>query len=254
MNESLVKDETTLVSFDEGIEEVINNIDQDSLKVHIEGLRESSRSFFLSRLIQSLSKPVVMLTPTQNTGEKLIGDLRYFCKFNRVQKNIRFLPSWEVVPYENISPSSEVMGERLEILQLLQRNELSLLVVQVDSIMQCVIPRKELSDHTFFLRVGEILELEFLETCLLDNGFVRLPMVENRWHFSVRGDIVDVYLPAAINPVRVEFFDNTIESIREFDINTQVSLKNIEKIEILPVREFSPTAVQKEVGLNKISQ
>ena len=76
MNESLVKGEITLVSFDEGIEEVINNIDQDSLKVHIEGLRESSRAFFLSRLIQSISKPVVVLTPNQNTGEKLIGDLR----------------------------------------------------------------------------------------------------------------------------------------------------------------------------------
>ena len=63
-----------------------------------------------------------------------------------------------------------------------------------------------------------------------------------------------MYLPASMNPVRVEFFDNTIESLREFDINTQVSLKNIEKIEILPVRELSPTAVQKEDGLKKISQ
>jgi len=150
MNEFLVNDETTLASFDGGIEELIKNIDQDPLKIHIEGLRESSRAFFLSRLIQSISRQVIVLTPNQNTGEKLIGDLRYFCKFNRVQKNIRFFPSWEVVPYENISPSSEVMGERLEILQLLQRNEISLLVVPVDSIMQCVIPRKELSDHTFF--------------------------------------------------------------------------------------------------------
>ena len=254
MNESLINDETTLVSFEEGIEEVKNNIDHDPLKVNIEGLRESSRSFFLSRLVQSLSRPVVVLTPNQNTGEKLIGDLRYFCKFNNVKKNIRFFPSWEILPYENISPSSGVMGERLEILHLLQSNEISLLVAPVDSILQCVVPRKELSDHTFVLGIGDTLEREFLETCLLDNGFDRLPMVENRGHFSVRGDIVDVYPPASMNPVRVEFFDNTIESIREFDINTQVSLNKIEKLEILPVRELSPTAVQKENGLNKITQ
>jgi len=254
MNESLINDETTLVSFEEGIEEVKNNIDHDPLKVNIEGLRESSRSFFLSRLIQSLSRPVVVLTPNQNTGEKLIGDLRYFCKFNNVKKNIRFFPSWEILPYENISPSSGVMGERLEILHLLQSNEISLLVAPVDSILQCVVPRKELSDHTFVLGIGDTLEREFLETCLLDNGFDRLPMVENRGHFSVRGDIVDVYPPASMNPVRVEFFDNTIESIREFDINTQVSLNKIDKLEILPVRELSPAAVQKENGLNKITQ
>ena len=60
MNEFLAKDETTLVSFDEGIEEVEKNIDQDSLKIHIKGLRESSRSFFLSRMIQSISKPEVV--------------------------------------------------------------------------------------------------------------------------------------------------------------------------------------------------
>ena len=254
MNESLINDETTLVSFEEGIEEVKNNIDHDPLKVNIEGLRESSRSFFLSRLVQSLSRPVVVLTPNQITGEKLIGDLRYFCKFNNVKKNIRFFPSWEILPYENISPSSGVMGERLEILHLLQSNEISLLVAPVDAILQCVVPRKELSDHTFVLGIGDTLEREFLETCLLDNGFDRLPMVENRGHFSVRGDIVDVYPPASMNPVRVEFFDNTIESIREFDINTQVSLNKIDKLEILPVRELSPTAVQKENGLNKITQ
>jgi len=93
MNEFLVKEETTLVSFDEGIEEVEKNIDQDSLKIHFEGLRESSRSFFLSRLIQSISKPVVVLTPNQTTGEKLIGDLRYFCKLNNVKKKfVFFLP------------------------------------------------------------------------------------------------------------------------------------------------------------------
>ena len=114
MNEFLVNDEPTLISFDKGIDEVKKNIDRDSLKTYIEGLRESSRSFFLSRLIQSISQPVVVLTPNQNTGEKLIGDLKYFCEFNRVQKNIRFFPSWKIVPYENISPSSEVMGERLE--------------------------------------------------------------------------------------------------------------------------------------------
>ena len=130
------------------------------------------------------------------------------------------------------------MGERLEVLHQLQRNEISLLVVPVDSFMQCVVPRHELSDQTFSFEIGENIEREFLETCLLDNGFVRMPMVENRGHFSVRGDIIDVYPPSSTNPLRIEFFDNTIESIREFDVNTQVSLKNIKKFENFPVKEL----------------
>ena len=254
MNEQVINNEISFVSFNDGIEEIGKNVDENSLKIHIEGLRGSSRSFFLSLLVKSISKTVVVLTPNHTTGEKLLGDLRYFFNFNRVHKQIRFFPSWEISPYENISPSTVIMAERLEVLHLLQRNKISLLIVPVDAILQCVVPRKELSDQTFCLVTGGELEREFLETCLLENGFVRFPMVENRGHFSVRGDIVDIYPPASTNPVRIEFFDNTVDSIREFDVNTQVSLKKINKLEILPVRELSPTPVQKIAGLKKISK
>jgi transcription-repair coupling factor (superfamily II helicase) len=204
MNEHVINNEISFVSFNDGIEEIGKNVYENSLKIHIEGLRESSRSFFLSLLVKSTSKTVV-LTPNHTTGEKLLGDLRYFFNFNRVQKKIRFFPSWEVSPYENISPSAVIMGERLEVLHLLQRSKISLLIVPVDAVLQCVVPRKELSDQTFYLVTGGELEREFLETCLLENGFVRFPMVENRGHFSVRGDIVDIYPPASTNPVRIEF-------------------------------------------------
>ena len=106
MNESLVSDETTSISFDEGIEEIEKHIDQDSSKIHIEGLREASRALFLVRLVQSISKLVVVLTPNQNVGERLIGDIRYFCKYKKIKKNFRYFPSWGILPYENISPSS----------------------------------------------------------------------------------------------------------------------------------------------------
>ena len=84
------------------------------------------------------------------------------------------------------------MGERLEILNLIQRNEVPLLVVPVEAIMQCVMPRRELSSQTFTIMKGETFEREFLETCLFDNGFARIPMVENRGEFRVRGDIIDI--------------------------------------------------------------
>jgi transcription-repair coupling factor (superfamily II helicase) len=254
MTEPLVSDEITSFSFDEGLEEVGKSINQFPCKINIQGLRESSRALFLVSLIQSISKPIVVLTPNHSTGEILIGDIKYFCRLKKVESNIRFFPSWGVLPYENISPSSEVMGERLSVLHQLYCNEISLLVLPVDAIMQCVIPRKELINQTFTLNVGESLDREFLETCLLDNGFVRIPLIENRSQFSARGDIIDVYPSDAINPFRIELFDNTIESIREFDVNTQISLRQINNLKILPVRELSPTQVQKERGLESITK
>ena len=82
------------------------------------------------------------------------------------------------------------------------------------------------------------MDLEFLATCLAENGFSRSPLVENRCDFSVRGDIVDFFQPGADTPVRIEFFGDNVESIREFDVFSQISVKKLDCIEILPVREL----------------
>ncbi len=252
MNEPLVSDELLSASFIKEIEEIDKYITQSSSKIYIEGLRYSSRAFFLARLAQSISRTVIVLTPNHKTAERLIGDLKYFSDFINFDKKICFFPSWELKPYENISPPLKIMGERLDVLRMCQREEVLLLIVPVQSIMQCVIPRQELDVQTFSIKSGENFEREFLETCLVDNGFVRSSLVEERGHFSVRGDIVDFYPPTSTNPLRIEFFDNTIEYIREFDINTQISMKNIQWFEVLPVKELSLSSVQKEIGLRKI--
>ncbi len=254
MNKFLANDELACVSFKEGIKEIEKCADNNLFKINIQGLPEASRALFLVNLIQSVSKLLVVLTPNQSTGERLVGDLSYFCKLRKVKNNIRFFPSWGVLPYENISPPLEITGERLNILDQLQSNAISLLVLPVDAIMQCVIPRQELIEKTFTFKIGDNIEREFFEACLLDSGFIRFPLVENHSQFSVRGDIIDVFPPDSINPFRIEFFDNTVESIREFDAVTQVSLKNIKYLKILPVRELSPTQLQRKNGINKISQ
>ena len=253
MNQYLLSDETFAVPFDKGVREITKLIDGDTPLLHAEGLKGSSRSLFLAKLAQATTRPIVVLTSNQNSGEALIGDLRYFYHFNNIKKIPRFFPTWEILPYENLSPLAEISGERLEILNLLQQKEIPFLVVPVEALMQCVIPRTELRNQTFPVVKGEALEREFLETCLFDNGYSRIPMVENRGEFSVRGDIVDVFPPSSVNPLRFHFFDDMVESIREFDIGSQVSVKEIKSVEILPVREVSPTPGQRDLGLEKIS-
>ncbi|SVD92909.1 uncharacterized protein METZ01_LOCUS445763, partial [marine metagenome] len=166
MNELLVSDESVFSSFNKKIEEIDKYISQSSSKIHIEGLRYSSRAFFLARLAQSISRTVIVLTSNHKTAERLIGDLKYFSDFINFDKKICLFPSWELQPYENISPPLKIMGERLEVLRMCQREEVLLLVVPVQSIMQCVIPRQELDDRTFSVKSGENIEREFLETCL----------------------------------------------------------------------------------------
>jgi len=219
----------------------------------VEGLSGASRAFFLASLEKQIpSAPIAVLTGDQNTGETLLSDLKYFFRFENIKIEPRFFPTWELLPYEPLSPLSEISGERLTVLHRLQKGERLFLVVPLEALMQFVMPRSVLNRLVFPVRQGDSLGRDLLETCLADNGYSRVNLVEGRGEFSVRGDIVDVFLPASSNPVRIEFFGDEVESIRVFDAMTQVSMDNFREIQILPVREVCPTPDEAERAIEKI--
>ncbi len=222
--------------------------------VVVEGLRGSSWGFFLSQLIQFNNRTIVVFTADQTQGEILLEDLKYFLGYEKVRRSLHFFPSWELLPYEQLSPLNEITGERLDILNRLRNGEPLILVVPLEAVLQKVMPREVLEKLVFPVQCKMSLEREVLEVCLSDNGFIRSPLVENRGEFSVRGDIVDFFQPGRKNPVRIEFFGDEVESIREFDVLSQVSTNDLDKISILPVRELCLNEVETKNGLNAINE
>ncbi len=206
-----------------------------------EGLSGAARALFLARLHKKSKKPVLVLTADPNSGETLLGDLKYFFRYEKLKGAPLFFPTWEILPYEPISPLNEVSGERLAILHKLMEGACPFLVVPVEAAMQSVMPRAVLNRHVFPVKRKDTLDRELLETVLVDNGYTRARLVEDRGEFSARGDIVDFFQPSAANPTRIEFFGDEVESLRQFDINSQVSVEPLESVEILPVREVCLT-------------
>lgn len=216
-------------------------------------MRGSSGAFFLSRLIKLKKRPVVVFTRDQNRGEVLLDDLKYFFRLDKIKRSPCFFPAWELLPYEPLSPLNEISGERLDILNRLRTGEPLILVVPLEAGLQRVMPRSVLEKLVFPVDCKMSLEREFLEACLSDNGFVRSPLVENRGEFSVRGDIVDFFQPGRMNPVRIEFFGDEVESIREFDVLSQVSINELKSVNILPVRELCLNDAEKKQGVEAIN-
>jgi transcription-repair coupling factor (superfamily II helicase) len=252
MNRSLTLPKFENLDFSEKIKSIAERLQDPSAEVTVEGFTGSSKALFLSRLKKNLRRPMVVLTADQNTGEALLGDLKYFFHYEKIRHAPQFFPTWETLPYEHLSPLTEVSGERLFVLDQLMHGNCPFLVVPVEAVMQCVAPKSILNKLVFPLKKGDSLEREFLEACLTDNGYTRVHMVEGRGEFSVRGDIVDLFQSASSNPVRVEFFGDQVESLREFDINSQVSVEEVGEIKILPVREVTLTQEEIERGLNKV--
>lgn len=222
--------------------------------VNIEGLRGSSRAYFLSKMIKGQKRPVVIFTADQNRGEVLLDDLKYFFRHEKITKAPNFFPAWELLPYEPLSPLNEISGERLDMLNRLRNGDSLVLVVPLEAGVQTVMPRSILDKLVFPVDRKMSLEREFLEACLYDNGFTRSPLVESRGEFSVRGDIVDFFLPSGANPIRIEFFGDEVESIREFDALSQVSINELEAIKILPVRELCLSEQERKRGVETIGK
>ena len=217
--------------------------------VMVEGLSGSSRAYFLSKFIKAHKRPVVIFTTDQNSGERLQDDLKYFLRYEKLKHQPDFFPAWELLPYEPLSPLNEISGERLDILNRLRTGEPMLLVVPLEAGLQTVMPRSVIEKLIFTVAIKMNLEREFLEACLSDNGFTRSPLVENRGEFSVRGDIVDFFQPGRVNPVRIEFFGDEVESIREFDVLSQVSISELDTVNLLPVRELCLNEIEKQQGV-----
>ncbi len=229
-------------------------IEEKARPLAVEGLTGSSQGYFLARFWSTFRSPLLVLSPDTQHAENLIGDLRYFLKHFRLKVNPRIFPGWELLPYEPLSPLSEISGERVDLLYKVAAGHCPIVVMTVETAMQKVLPRSVLEQMTYSFKTGDTADRELLEICLLDNGYERTGLVEARNQYSIRGDILDVFLPSHKYPVRLEFFDDEIESIRHFDVTSQISIEVIDQIDILPVNEICLNSSRLEKGLKTIRQ
>ncbi|MCH8931742.1 MAG: transcription-repair coupling factor [Nitrospinae bacterium] len=222
--------------------------------VNVEGLTGSSRAYLLAQAWKRTKRPQVVITADPIQAETWLSDLRFFLHHEKVRVVPHCFPTWELLPYEPLSPFSEVSGERLATLNALMENQCPILVVPVESALQYLMPRASLRNLTYDIRKGQTLDRDVFEMCLVDNGYSRSHLVEERGQFSSRGDILDVFQSHQPHPVRIEFFGDEVESIRKFEVSSQISIEDCDHVRILPLRELCLTEKDYQGGMEKILQ
>jgi transcription-repair coupling factor (superfamily II helicase) len=206
------------------------------------GLQGGARAYLLSFIAQKRREPMLIVAPTTRDAEQLFLDLGFFLgeeQSTPLEKRLHLFASWEILPFENLSPHPDSIAARLEGLYHLIEGRAPILVSTPAALMQRVIPKEALKRSYRYLVVGEEYERERLLEHLVGWGFQSVPLVGERGDFSVRGGIVDIFPPAYPQPVRIEFGGDMLESIREFDPATQRSKKEIQELLLLPMKEFS---------------
>ena len=206
----------------------------------------ASRAFILNRLQAETGKTFVVVTDSNKELETWECDLDFFQKTKDKRQTtndtILSLPSMESDIYAGVSPHAETLEKRALTLWNLSNTHPSFVFASAKSLITKTISPTEMRQLGAVLKLDNDFAPEVLLEKLTASGYVREEPIKNIGEFSVRGGIIDVWSPDAENPVRIEFFGDTVDSIREFDAETQLSTKQLKQILIAPMREFAATA------------
>jgi transcription-repair coupling factor (superfamily II helicase) len=179
-------------------------------------------------------KLLAVLTASANDAQRLLDEIPWFAPDLRV----RLLPDWETLPYDSFSPHHDLISERLATLYSVMRGECDVLLVPASTAVYRFTPPAYLAAYTFFLKKGETLAAEPFRAQLTLAGYTHVTQVVAPGEYSVRGGLIDLFPMGSPLPFRLDLFDDEIESIKTFDVDTQRTLYPVAEIRLLPAREF----------------
>ena len=197
------------------------------------GLDSLSLASLACRL-KTTKEPLVIITSNAFEAQRLMEEIPFFAP----GLSLHLLPDWETLPYDVFSPHPDLISERLATLYQISQNNFDVVIVSIATALLQMPPAAYLAGHTFMLEKGQKLDLEALRDQCAQAGYHHVSQVISPGEFSVRGGLVDLFPMGGVLPYRIDLFDDEIESIRTFDVDTQRSLYPVPEIRLLPAREF----------------
>ena len=220
-------------------------------KIHLSGVSGSAASILGSCCFNEDEQAYIFILKDKEEAAYFFNDLEQFVS----EKDLLFYPGSYRRPYQIEETDNANVLMRAEVLnRLSSRRKPSCIVSYADALFEKVITKKELTKNTLKLNVGEEIGIEFLNETLFEYGFEYTEIVVEPGQFSIRGGIVDVFSFSNEHPYRIEFFGDEVESIRSFNINTQLSILEVKKLNIIPNVENKDMVEERIPFMNYLDQ
>ena len=208
-----------------------NVIAQTQNRTHIKGLVGSSVSFVFTELFKEVDKPFLLIFNDKEEAAFYLNDFELLLN----DKDVLFYPGSYRRPYQIEETDNANVLLRAEVLNRINsRKKPAVIITYPDALFEKVVTRRELEKNTLKISVNDNLSIDFVNEVLFEYKFKRVDFVTEPGEFSVRGGIVDVFSFSHDEPSRIEFFGDEVDSIRTFDVETQLSTDQIKKISIIP--------------------
>lgn len=219
-------------------------------KVHCKGLMNSATSIVIQSVFKKADKPFLLLFNEKEEAAYYLNDLEQMLG----QNDVLFYPSSYRRPYQIEETDNANVLLRSEVLNRINsRKKPAIIVSYPEALFEKVVTRKELEKNTLKISVGDQVSIDFINEVLFEYDFKRVDFITEPGEFSVRGGIVDVFSFSNDNPYRIEFFGNEVDSIRTFDVESQLSVEKQNKITIIPNLENKFIKENRESFLDYIS-
>ncbi len=230
MKDFLLDPLSSLKPYKKLIDDIKNNLSP----IALHGILEENMGHFIMGLNKRTDRQILLVTYNEKRSKELYEDLKNI--YDEVK--VSLFPQKELILYDVDAFSSERTHQRLRVLSSLEEKSTKIVVASLDALLDKTISRDMFLKKTLSLKLGDEIELEKLFKILVDSGYERTSLVEQTGQFSSRGGIVDIFPPFYDFPVRIEFFDTQVDSIRSFDFKDQRSLDTLDFILIHPTKEI----------------
>jgi transcription-repair coupling factor (superfamily II helicase) len=178
--------------------------------------------------------PLVVIASSALEAQRLVEEIPFFNPTLRVH----LLPDWETLPYDHFSPHQDLVSERLATLHNIRTQSFDIAVVPVTTAFYPLPPVGYMAAYTFFLKKGERLDLDAFRTQMTLAGYNHVQQVLTAGEYCVRGGLIDLFPMGSPVPYRIDLFDDEIETIATFDVDSQRTIYPVQEIRLLPAREF----------------
>jgi transcription-repair coupling factor (superfamily II helicase) len=221
----------------------MNDVALPPNELTLSGVPEGLDALVLAQLAResgSEAAPGIILHVARD--DRRLDALEHALAFFAPNQRVISVPAWDTVPYDRIGPNAEITARRITSLAKLVmggRKEPTIVLTTVNAILQKLPPRSFIRQSLRPMAAGQRIDLNRLVQRLAAAGFVRTGQVMEPGEFAIRGGIVDLYPPGRLSPVRLDFFGDTLESIKSFDAETQRTSKVVQKLVLMPISEVA---------------
>ena len=233
------------------VKQIVTALGQRENKLHIKGLTGSSLSFVTAPLFRQSELPFLLILKDKEEAAYYLNDLEQLIG----EQDVLFYPGSYRRPYQIEETDNANILLRAEVLNRINsRKKPAIIVSYPEALFEKVVTKKDLEKNTLKVAVGDQVSIDFINEVLFEYEFRRVDFVTEPGEFSVRGGIVDVFSFSNDNPYRIEFFGNEVDSIRTFDVSSQLSLEKQKKITVIPNMENKFLQEKRESFLEYINE